>query len=44
MHVARELKLTLSELAKRITVEELQLWAAFFEIERDELEKARRNR
>jgi hypothetical protein len=41
MHVARELKMSLSELAQRMTPEELELWLAFFQIEQDELKKAK---
>lgn len=44
MHVARELKLTLADLSGRMSLEELQLWAAYFEIEQEELEKARKRR
>lgn len=44
MHVARELGLTLAEITSRMSVEELQLWAVFFEIEQDEFEKAKRKR
>jgi hypothetical protein len=46
--VAEKLGLTLSELAERMTVEELQLWALFYEIryedERKAAEDARRRR
>ena len=46
--VAEKLGLTLAELAERMTVEELQLWALFYEIrhedEQKSMEEARRRR
>jgi hypothetical protein len=42
LRLARELGYTLSELSQRITKEELQIWAALFEIETQEQEEAAR--
>ena len=48
MVVAEKLGYTLSELMERITVEELMLWNAFYELraeqEKEAMEKARRRR
>jgi hypothetical protein len=33
--------MTLTELMQRMTPEELELWLAFFQIEKDELKKAK---
>jgi len=44
LHVARELKLTLTELTERMTPEEMELWLAFFQIEQDEIKKQSRLR
>ena len=48
MVVAEKLGYTLQELMERVTVEELQLWSAFYEIrheqEQKSMEKARRRR
>ena len=42
LRLARELGYTLSELSQRITLEELQIWAALFEIETQEQDEASR--
>jgi hypothetical protein len=42
MRLARELGYTLSELSQRITIEELRLWAALYEVEGKEQEEAMR--
>ena len=42
LRLARELGYTLSELSQRITLEELQIWAALFQIEAQEQEDASR--
>ena len=39
--LAKELGMTLSELTKKLTVEELLGWAAFFEVKNEEEEKMR---
>lgn len=44
MHVARELKMTLSVLCEIMTEEELALWACYFEIENEEIEKLKKKR
>jgi citrate synthase len=48
MVVAEKLGYTLQELMERITVEELQLWAVFYEIRNEQekaaIEKSRRRR
>jgi hypothetical protein len=44
MHVAKELGLPLCDLNRKVTLEELQLWAAFFEIESDKIKKAEKRR
>ena len=48
MVVAEKLGYTLQELMERITLEELQLWSAFYEIRQEQeqksIEKARRRR
>lgn len=44
MYVARELKMTLSKLCETMTEEELTLWACYFEIENDEMEKLKKKR
>jgi hypothetical protein len=46
MAIGKELGYTVSELAQLMTIEELMLWSAFFELQNDEQEammkKARR--
>jgi hypothetical protein len=42
MRLARDLGYTLSELSHRITLEELRLWAALYEVEGKEQEEAMR--
>jgi hypothetical protein len=42
MRLARELGYTLGELSQRITIEELRLWAALYEVEGKEQEEAMR--
>ncbi len=39
--LAKELGMTLSELAKKMTMEELVGWAAFYEVKNEEEEKMR---
>lgn len=38
MRIARELGYTLSELTQKITLEEIDLWAALFQVEFEEQE------
>lgn len=42
MRLARDLGYTLAELSQRVTLEELRLWAAMYEIESKEQEEAMR--
>jgi hypothetical protein len=42
MRLARDLGYTLTELGQRITMEELRLWAALYEVEGKEQEEAMR--
>jgi hypothetical protein len=42
MRLARDLGYTLAELGQRITLEELRLWAALYEVEGKEQEEAMR--
>lgn len=42
MRLARDLGYTLLELGQRITIEELRLWAALYEIEGKEQEESAR--
>jgi len=44
MALAKELGYTLSEIAERMTVEELILWSTHYEIQKDEMEKQNRRR
>jgi hypothetical protein len=44
MHLAQKLGYTLMELTSRITEEELELWLAYFQLEKDENKKASRRR
>jgi hypothetical protein len=44
LYVAKELGMTLAELTDKVTLEELSLWAAFFEIEAEEQKKAAKRR
>ena len=39
--LAKELGMTVSELTKKLTIEELVGWAAFFEVKNEEEEKMR---
>lgn len=40
MRVARDLGYTLTELGQRMTVEEMQLWSALYQVEAQEEEEA----
>lgn len=42
MRIARDLGYTLTELGQRITVEEVQLWSALYQVEAQEEEEALR--
>lgn len=44
LRVASELGYTLARLSAEITLEELVLWDAFFSLQNDEMEAARRRR
>ena len=41
MGVAKELGCTLAELRQKMTLEELYLWSAWFELQHDEIQKRR---
>lgn len=42
--MAKELGMTMTELTARVTIEELELWAAYFELEADRQKQAQRKR
>jgi hypothetical protein len=41
MGVAKEIGCTLAELKSKMTMEELMLWSAWFELQHDEMQKRR---
>ena len=42
LHVAKELGLTLGQLRREMTIEEVWLWVVFFNLQAEEQEKAQR--
>lgn len=44
LSIAKELGKTLSELNEVMTFDEILLWATFFDIQKDEIERASRRR
>ena len=44
MGVAKELGCTLAELRQKMTLEELYLWSAWFEVQHDQMQEQQRRR